>query len=212
MAKQAGPIFFTGTIDDLIFYKLGDQYYVRRKGEPTSTTKKKLKDKNSYPLLNRRKQEFGEASQLARAIYYQLPGKLRGHGIQQKLTGKVVRLMRKGMKEGEIEAFLLQQLLGATPTPDQPVPAKPKDTTTGKEKRQPAPAHPRQQPTVKTATTPQLSDWKIDANGRLYKEAVKQQHSSYTGCNGQPLSAIRKCCHPCSFQGIMPRIWNARTG
>ena len=33
MAKQAGPIFFVGTIDDLVFYKLGDQYYVKRKSD-----------------------------------------------------------------------------------------------------------------------------------------------------------------------------------
>ena len=44
MAKQAGPHYFTGTIGDLIFYKLGDNYYVRQKGEPTTGTKKRLKD------------------------------------------------------------------------------------------------------------------------------------------------------------------------
>ena len=32
MAKQVGPLFITGTIDGIIFYKLGDHYYMRSKG------------------------------------------------------------------------------------------------------------------------------------------------------------------------------------
>lgn len=68
MARQAGPLFFTGTIDGLIFYKVGDRYFVRKKGEPTTGTKKRLKDKACYPVLNMRKSEFGRASTLAREV------------------------------------------------------------------------------------------------------------------------------------------------
>ncbi|HYH14599.1 MAG TPA: hypothetical protein VD794_05250, partial [Flavisolibacter sp.] len=32
MAKQVGPLFITGTIDGIIFYKLGETYYLRSKG------------------------------------------------------------------------------------------------------------------------------------------------------------------------------------
>lgn len=53
MAKQAGPFFFIGKIDGLIFYKQGDQYYVRRESEPTAGVKKHLKDKAVYPLMHR---------------------------------------------------------------------------------------------------------------------------------------------------------------
>src|SRR5438552_1929470 len=33
MAKQVGPLFITGTIDGIIFYKLNGQYYMRSKGD-----------------------------------------------------------------------------------------------------------------------------------------------------------------------------------
>jgi hypothetical protein len=35
MAKQAGDIFITGTIDDLCFYKMDGAYYVRLKSSLT---------------------------------------------------------------------------------------------------------------------------------------------------------------------------------
>ena len=45
MAKQVGPVFITGTIDGIIFYKLGDTYYLRSKGDYKSA-KMMRKDPN----------------------------------------------------------------------------------------------------------------------------------------------------------------------
>ena len=67
MARQAGPIFFTGTIDDLVFYKLGEHYYVRQKGERTPGVKKRLKHDKGYALLQLKQAEFGHASELVKS-------------------------------------------------------------------------------------------------------------------------------------------------
>ena len=210
MARQAGPIYFTGTIDDLIFYKLGDNYYVRRKGEPTTGTKKKLKDKNCYPVLNRRKNEFGQASELAKEVYRRLPKAMRGHGKQQKLTGRVVRMMRQGMKKEEIKDLLLQELVGKQPTAEQPLPAKPAVATAPKKEKS-TPTQPRQQPKVKSAKKSILSDWKVGGNGRLYKAPIEKQNSSNNGIE-QQLPMQSKWCSPCSFHGLVPRFRDAGSG
>ena len=213
MARQAGPFFFVGQIDDLVFYKQGDKYYVRQKSEPTSTTKKRLKDKNYYPVLNMRKREFGEASQLASEIYRRLPRKLRGHGKQQKLTGKVVRLMRQGMKEAEIKALLLQELLGTEPAAEQLKPIEPSaDTLLPKEDQQPVRTQPAQQATVNSAEKPRLSDWKVCGKGRMYKESAKQQNVIPDNGVDQVMPVKSKCCHPCFFYVLVPRLRDAGGG
>lgn len=114
MARQAGPLFITGTIDNMVFYKLGDHYYMRRKGEPTPITKKRMRQKEHYPVLCMRKQEFGRASELVRSVYYtHLPKAVRKHGLFGKLTGKAVRWLRAGKTEKEIQQLVIQAALPA---------------------------------------------------------------------------------------------------
>jgi hypothetical protein len=124
MARQAGPLFITGTIDDLVFYKLGDNYYVRQKGERTPGVKKRLKHDKGYALLQLKQAEFGRASKLVKSMYYTLPLEVRKQGLFGTLTGKAVRWLRAGKTEAEIKA-LLQQLFAQA---DQPVEA-PEHTT-----------------------------------------------------------------------------------
>ncbi|HYH15218.1 MAG TPA: hypothetical protein VD794_08360 [Flavisolibacter sp.] len=119
MAKQAGPIFFVGTIDDLVFYKLGDQYYVRRKSEPTAGVKKRLKRKDVYPVMHMRRDEFGRASRLAKAVYRTLPRRKRKHGLYGKLTGRAVKLLRHGMMPEAVKRLLLDWLYGGAPSEPQ---------------------------------------------------------------------------------------------
>ena len=212
MARQAGPFFFVGEIDGLIFYKQGDEYFVRKKSKPTSTTRKRLKDKNYYPVLNIRKNEFGQASQLAKEVYYQLPKAMRGHGKQQKRTGRVVRMMRKGMTAEEISASLLQELVGTKPAAEQPAPTKAAESSVPKkEALPPAGAMPKKLPTAQPAKNFQLSDWQIGDNGRWIKEPVKQQVVTGNSIE-QPLVIKTKCCPPCVFQGLVPRLGSAGSG
>jgi hypothetical protein len=69
MAKQAGPVFIVGTIDDMTFYKQGDGYYVKKKSKPSPSAKKRMKDRELYPLLNMRREAFRKASKLASKVY-----------------------------------------------------------------------------------------------------------------------------------------------
>ena len=180
MARQAGPIYFTGTVGDLIFYKLGENYYVRQKGKPTTGTQKQLKDPNCYPVLNRRKREFGAASKLASSVYRQLPKALKKQHSIGTLTGRVGRLLRAGKLPDEAIALLKQELLPAAAPAQQPLPAKP------------AAASKKKTPARMT-----LSAWQVSAKGQLKKPtrplpAAGKQHAANTENH-----TAKGCCIPC---------------
>ena len=113
MARQAGPLFITGTIDDLVFYKLGEHYYVRQKGERTPGVKKRLKQDEGYALLQLKQREFGRASELVKTMYYTLPLEVRKQGLFGTLTGKAVRWLRQGKSEEEIKELVQQDVMSS---------------------------------------------------------------------------------------------------
>jgi hypothetical protein len=174
MAKQVGPLFITGTIDGIIFYKLGEQYYIRSKGDYKSA-KRMRKD----PRLKRtmaKAAQFGGASRLVKEVYYrQLPKEVRKQGLFGKLTGMVNGWLQKGKTKEEAKALLIahcQTLVPAGLTaPITPVTyvAEPSAKTAETEAvtslavQQPVTAA----PTRKTKKARYLSHWKVKPNGRL---------------------------------------------
>jgi hypothetical protein len=161
MAKQAGPFFFTGTIGDVIFYKLGDQYLMRMKGD---YNKKRMQKPGAYPLMQLRQQEFGQASKLASQVRRQLPLSRRKEVTIGSLTKKARQLLREGKTHEEIKAILLQAILPAAPSPKQqeqnPEPPKPATVP-------PAPAQ------VKAPKRAKHSNWHVSDKGQLDKQPRK---------------------------------------
>jgi hypothetical protein len=106
MAKQAGPVFFTGTIDGLIFYELNGQYYVRRLGKYKN--KKQMRRSPKYERTMKNADQFGEAAALSKWIYYDhMPREARKHGAFGRLTGVAYRLIQEGRSKEEITAMLI---------------------------------------------------------------------------------------------------------
>jgi len=167
MAKQVGPVFFTGTIDGLIFYKLGDHYYIRSKGSYKSA--KHMRRNPKYKRTLQQADRFGEASQLLQEVYYRcLPKAVRKHGLYGKLTGMINSWLYQGKSKEEVQGLLMAHLqqLAATVAPPP----------TLQEKATPAPiavpgttkqcsTSTKQRTTLKQARY--LSKWKVKHNGRL---------------------------------------------
>ncbi|ANE53175.1 hypothetical protein [Flavisolibacter tropicus] len=166
MAKQVGPVFITGTIDGIIFYKLGDTYYLRSKGDYKSA-KKMRKDPNLQRTMANANR-FGVAARMVKRVYYrQLPGTVRKPGLFARLTGMVNKWLYQGKTKEEAQELLMahcQKLVQkttskATPTAT-PVAAVPPTTK------------PVQQPTAPANQKPKLarylSNWKVKRNGRLH--------------------------------------------
>ncbi|ANE52303.1 hypothetical protein [Flavisolibacter tropicus] len=173
MARQAGPLFITGTIDDMVFYQMNGKYYMRLKGEPTTGTKKRMSQDEHYPLLCLRKREFKEASKWVRTWYYTLPKEVRKHGLFGKLTGKAVRMLRKGVTKETVKTLLLQELGQVVTSVEPPVARKiMKSTNTV---LPPICNRPKQKRKGKNITPSRLSSWQVSEQGQLQKEVAKEK-------------------------------------
>ncbi|ANE49833.1 hypothetical protein [Flavisolibacter tropicus] len=104
MARQAGPLFFTGTIDDITFYKMEGQYLARKK---SSLNRKQFRTDPRFARSRQSAEKFGEASKLASTIYWQLPKEQRGKGVVNKLTAQVGQLLKEGKKVEEIIQYFI---------------------------------------------------------------------------------------------------------
>lgn len=155
MAKQAGPLYLTGTIDDITFYKMEGEYYARKK---SSLTGKQFRTDPRFARSRKSAASFGAASELASDIYWQLPKAQRGKGVVNKLTGKVGKLLREGKTPEEVTTILLQQRGVTTAVPQQPNPVK---------------ESPR-----KELVKPTLSGWRITPKCRLFISLA--DHSIFT--------------------------------
>lgn len=92
MAKQCGPLPFTGTIGNICFYKLGNQYYARMKSSLSSKRVKK------DPAFRRTMQHAGilaQASRLASTVYSRIPKDEREHSRYRKMTGAAILMLRE---------------------------------------------------------------------------------------------------------------------
>ncbi|MEP7238247.1 MAG: hypothetical protein ABI685_10295 [Ferruginibacter sp.] len=77
MAKQAGPIFISGTLGGITFYKRKGVWVARKK---TSLNKKRVSTDPAFEASRRASAGFGHAATLAKKIYWQLPVQKRGRG------------------------------------------------------------------------------------------------------------------------------------
>ena len=118
MARQAGVIKITGTIGDITFYQLEEEYYLRKK---TSLNRKRFLKDPAFAGSRIRSAQFGVASSLASRFYRSLPKEKKGHGIIGKLSGMANTFLQQGYTTDETLA-LLQKKWNAD-DPDSHVPS-----------------------------------------------------------------------------------------
>jgi hypothetical protein len=103
MAKQIGTVKVVGTIGNICFYKIGDEYYARLK---SSLTGKRVKKDPRF----RRTMEYAGmlvlASRLASCCYRSLPEEEREHAMYRVLTGMAMQMLKAGMEEKKIAIHL----------------------------------------------------------------------------------------------------------
>ena len=105
MARQAGLIKITGTIGDITFYQLEEEYYLRKK---TSLNRKRFLKDPAFAGSRIRSAQFGVASSLASRFYRSLPKEKKGHGIIGKLSGFANTFLQMGHTTDET-LILLQK-------------------------------------------------------------------------------------------------------
>ncbi len=103
MAKQVGIIPVTGTIGNLTFYKMENDYYVRRK---SSLDSKRVKTSPRFVNTMRYADYLAKAAPIASEIYRLVPKAERKMEWYRKLTGQAIQLIKKGKEREEILAIL----------------------------------------------------------------------------------------------------------
>jgi hypothetical protein len=106
MAKQAGIIKLSGTLDDVTFYETEGGHYARRK---TSLDKKRVMEDAAFENSRKSMEAFGVVSKFCSAIYHRMPVDCKGWGIQQKMTGRARELFLEGKTDEEVRNLLLQE-------------------------------------------------------------------------------------------------------
>ena len=94
MAKQIGKIKITGTIDELVFYKMNGAYYVRTK---SSLNGKRIKKDPAFAKTMAYARLLAKASKIASKLYHMLAENEKGIKVYRKLTGEVMRELKKKM-------------------------------------------------------------------------------------------------------------------
>ncbi|KAA2244436.1 hypothetical protein F0L74_00160 [Chitinophaga agrisoli] len=116
MAKQAGPVFITGTHNGISFYKMDGEYYARRK---SSLSGKRVKKDPAFTLTMVYAGILGQASAIAAAVYRTLPPERKQHRLYRAMTGTANRLLKQGMELAAVKAQLMEECGLAAPTTKQ---------------------------------------------------------------------------------------------
>jgi len=103
MAKQVGPVFLTGTVGNVTYYKMDGQYYARSK---SSLSRKRVKRSRSFKRTMEYADWLAQASKIAAAIYRLFPRKTRQHDDYRTITGQAMQLLKSG-----VEKKIVQELL-----------------------------------------------------------------------------------------------------
>jgi len=137
MAKQTGPAKLEGTIDNICFYKMGEEYYARLK---SSLTGKRVKKDPRFRRTMEYAGTLAQASKIASVCYSSISKEERVHTMYRALTGLAMRLLKAGKDAAEIIEEITPSWAKAAPseteiTPSEKIPiARPRMLVDGQGK------------------------------------------------------------------------------
>lgn len=113
MARQSGAIVVTGTIGNLCFYKMRDNFYVRTKSR---LSRKRVLTEPNFAVTRQNAQYLAIASKIGSSIYRMLLSTKRDRNLYLSITGEAVRLLKEGMDATGVESLLVEKYI--TPLKD----------------------------------------------------------------------------------------------
>jgi RNase P protein component len=108
MAKQAGIIKMTGTVNDICFYKLKTEYYARQK---SSLSGRRVKKDPAFAETMKYAELLATASRIGSVVYRSLSKEKRERRLYQQLTGMAMQLLKKGMRSDELIVVLRKEAI-----------------------------------------------------------------------------------------------------
>lgn len=123
MAKQSGDFVFTGTIDDLTFYRMEGRYYVRRK---SSLSGKRFHTDASFAGSRQSSSRFGEGNRLASTLYRMIPKEKRQYALFCFLKRESILLLKEGRRSEDVRNKLKDYLIYFGFLSNERIPSQPK--------------------------------------------------------------------------------------
>lgn len=108
MAKQVGPVYYSGTIGMICFYKMKGQYYARMK---SSLTGRRVKKDPAFKRTMQNANILGEASRIASAVYRSVKGEQKSKELYRTMTGIAIRMLKQGFPAMKVLAIMEGQFL-----------------------------------------------------------------------------------------------------
>lgn len=99
MSKQRGPVYFTGTVDGICYYKMNGKYYARRK---STLSRKRVRRDPAFARTRRNAELLGQASRVAAGIYRLLPRAQKKLDLYRAMTGQAMAMFKKGADEANV--------------------------------------------------------------------------------------------------------------
>lgn len=106
MSKQKGPVYFTGTVDGICYYKMNGRYYARRK---STLSRKRVKRDPSFTLTRKYANLLGQASRIAVGVYRLLPKDQKKIALYRAMTGQAMAMLKQGADEAAIRERLQRE-------------------------------------------------------------------------------------------------------
>gem|GEM_PF-415164 len=107
MAKQAGEVFITGTIDELTFYKMDGTYYVRLK---SSLNRKRFMKDAQFERSRKSAERFALGNTLASRLYKMVDAEHKEYKLFCFLKRKAILLFKEEKSVSEVEEILMDYL------------------------------------------------------------------------------------------------------
>lgn len=140
MARQLTG-FITGTYDDLTFYKMEEQFYVRMK---SSLTGKRFWQERCFEGSRQSADRFGKGNNLASKVYQSIDAEKRVYNLFCFFKRRAIAMLKAGrsleategiLREYAIEFGFLDRRAEPNATSDVPVPGAAKTASRPAEKR-----------------------------------------------------------------------------
>lgn len=110
MARQTGPVLFSGTIGPFTGYQVEGVHYVKKRNSAPS--KRKFQSARCYANTRRNAEWFSQAQKLAGSLYRQLPQEQRSQRkVWYPLRNRAQELVREGKTVTEIVQELKEHFL-----------------------------------------------------------------------------------------------------
>ena len=107
MSKQCGPVYITGTVKGICYYRMNGKYYARRK---STLSRKRVKRDRVFALTRKYAELLGQASSIAARVYRLLPKAQKKLSLYRAMTGQAMGMLKRGMSEEKVKERLEQEV------------------------------------------------------------------------------------------------------